>query len=199
MFYGLKLALGSRSSDSKWLLFLNKEANPNELLNNTHVPLNCEFLIVQNTQAQMYELKEAYRVNKGLPLHLTNFGSWSEETGLLASSKHIHTRRADLGGVVLKTCTLQGIALRISQVKNDKIIKIGGYLGMIWNMLQENLNFKSDYYESKSYGGQLENGSWTGMVGLLNRREMDACAAVFIMDINRITAIDFTAPVLNQR
>jgi ABC-type amino acid transport substrate-binding protein len=53
--------------------------------------------------------------------------------------------------------------------------------------------------EDKSSGTKLQNGSWTGVMGLLQKREVDMGFAYMIMTTERMEAVDFMAPILSSR
>lgn len=45
-----------------------------------------------------------------------------------------------------------------------------GYSADIMRIMQSTLNFTSTIVETQGFGSQTSNGSWTGMVGVLDRR-----------------------------
>ncbi|XP_071548112.1 probable glutamate receptor [Panulirus ornatus] len=47
-----------------------------------------------------------------------------------------------------------------------------------------------------AWGYRHDNGSWTGMVGMVNRGEADFAAQLFIVTTSRAEAVDFTGPVV---
>lgn len=55
--------------------------------------------------------------------------------------------------------------------------------------------FRVTYIESDSWGVNLPNGSWTGVVGMLVRQEADLAATGLMMTSDRLDVIAFTSPV----
>jgi hypothetical protein len=69
-----------------------------------------------------------------------------------------------------------------------------------WYFAAFNLH-RAEYHEpeDKSSGTKLQNGSWTGVIGLLQKREVDVSNAYVIMTTQRMDAVEFMAPVLSTR
>ena len=69
------------------------------------------------------------------------------------------------------------------------------------NILAERLNFTLEFIPSidGSYGNQLENGSWNGMVGMLQRGEADLAIPFLAMLAHRLDAIDFPKAITSYR
>jgi molybdate-binding protein len=49
------------------------------------------------------------------------------------------------------------------------------------------------------YGKQLDNGSWTGIMGLMQRGEADVTCVELTMEPKRSETVDYIAPLLNDR
>jgi molybdate-binding protein len=49
------------------------------------------------------------------------------------------------------------------------------------------------------YGKQVENGTWDGIMGLLARGEADVTSVELTMEPKRSEAVDYIAPLLNDR
>jgi hypothetical protein len=49
------------------------------------------------------------------------------------------------------------------------------------------------------YGKQMENGSWDGIMGLMERREADVTSVELTMESKRSETVDYIAPLLNDR
>ena len=59
-------------------------------------------------------------------------------------------------------------------------------------------NLKVDTLPTEGGGGlPLGNGSWSGCVGVLNRKEADVCTTGVDINIERKTVVDFTVPTDN--
>ncbi|XP_071526994.1 LOW QUALITY PROTEIN: probable glutamate receptor [Panulirus ornatus] len=65
-------------------------------------------------------------------------------------------------------------------------------------ILANTMNFTYKYARPAdgSWGGKLRNGSWTGMVGMLDRKEADIGLGPFGVSVTRAQVVDFTQPIL---
>ncbi|XP_050727640.1 glutamate receptor ionotropic, kainate 5-like isoform X2 [Eriocheir sinensis] len=78
--------------------------------------------------------------------------------------------------------------------ENSRLQTISGPMANMINILAEKLNFtyKLVQPEDGAWGSRLPNGSWTGMVGMVNRKEADLALGPFGRTENRAQAVDFT-------
>ncbi|KAG7162336.1 Glutamate receptor U1-like 7, partial [Homarus americanus] len=76
--------------------------------------------------------------------------------------------------------------------------KVTGPMNMLVDYLAKAHNFSYTYMRPPdgSWGHLNENGSWSGMVGMVVRKEADLASGPFGLNENRAKAIDYTAPVL---
>lgn len=76
-----------------------------------------------------------------------------------------------------------------------------GYFPAVWKQLEEILNFTSVHFPSVDNvtGIPEENGTWSGLVGMLQRKEIDVAVSEFIMDEQRSHVVEFTRPLLKSR
>ncbi|XP_047741456.1 uncharacterized protein LOC125179496 [Hyalella azteca] len=99
----------------------------------------------------------------------------------------------ELQGVPLKIAIAQGqreVGLVTSSPKQDRL---GGYLGSLIHLIADSANFSPRVVQDKSVGKRLDNGSFTGVIGRLQRREVDIGLASFTVLLRRVPAMDFTA------
>ncbi|KAK3879816.1 hypothetical protein Pcinc_007121 [Petrolisthes cinctipes] len=69
-----------------------------------------------------------------------------------------------------------------------------GYNADLIRILQSALNFTSIIVPAHGFGSITSNGSWTGMVGALARREADVAPMDFSPSLLRATVVDFGNP-----
>lgn len=83
----------------------------------------------------------------------------------------------------------------------DGTVKLAGFYAEVWTELERIMNFSSVNYPSidKVNGIPEKNGTWNGLVGMLQRHEIDAAVSNFLMNSQRSRAIDFTRPLLRSR
>jgi len=51
----------------------------------------------------------------------------------------------------------------------------------------------------KTDGNKLENGTWTSVFGMLQRREVDVAYIPVTMSSSRLDVVDFTMPAVEMR
>ncbi|XP_068209415.1 probable glutamate receptor [Palaemon carinicauda] len=82
----------------------------------------------------------------------------------------------------------------------NKRISVGGLMGDIVQAMSDTLQF--DYMAlmvpDNEFGIPLKNGSWTGMIGMIQRGEADFALGPFGTSYERETVIDFTIPVIHS-
>ncbi|OXU28208.1 hypothetical protein TSAR_008341 [Trichomalopsis sarcophagae] len=102
--------------------------------------------------------------------------------------------------------TLAGKNLRIATVKDSPFIAaqqgpLSGLFATILEELSSTLNFSmSIAYKEDSYGIYNEStGVWTGVIGRLDRKDVDLGVAEFTMTAQRLDSVDFTQPIMLSR
>ncbi|XP_069945068.1 probable glutamate receptor [Cherax quadricarinatus] len=77
-------------------------------------------------------------------------------------------------------------------------VQFQGSLGKLIQYLSEALNFTCSFVRppDRVWGVRLNNGSWTGMMGMVVREEVSIGAGPFIIDRWRAEAVDFTVPMV---
>lgn len=85
----------------------------------------------------------------------------------------------------------------LSQIDGE--IHGSGYFARVWEELSVRLNFKINYILSKdnSIGKLLPNGTWTGLIGMLTKNELDVAVSDFTITAQRVPYIDFSLPLLS--
>ncbi|KAJ9582993.1 hypothetical protein L9F63_022651 [Diploptera punctata] len=86
-----------------------------------------------------------------------------------------------------------------ANVQQKKVSASSRFFDLIWQSLELDLNFTSKYYEvpNNSFGTLMKNGSWSGLMGMLQRREVQASNTAIMMSSSRVLAADFMVPVLD--
>ncbi|KAK8392384.1 hypothetical protein O3P69_014622 [Scylla paramamosain] len=67
----------------------------------------------------------------------------------------------------------------------------------VFQLMAEYLGFCYEYLNVRyeKYGQLLDNGSWTGLMGMLQRREVDMGGTMFSVTWRRWQSVDFTVPL----
>ncbi|XP_068230709.1 probable glutamate receptor [Palaemon carinicauda] len=74
---------------------------------------------------------------------------------------------------------------------------IRGPVGELFNLIAKSMNFTYTLIEPPdgSWGSQLPNGSWKGMIGQVTRKEVDVALGPFGQTQSRSEVVDFTQPL----
>ncbi|XP_045124017.1 uncharacterized protein LOC123511973 [Portunus trituberculatus] len=88
-----------------------------------------------------------------------------------------------------------------SSVPEGRQLVVKGALDNIARYFSRALNFTIRYTlaSGRSFGTKLPNGSWSGMMGLVAREEVDLGAAPIAISQTRAEAVDFTMPLWTGR
>ena len=147
-----------------------------------------------------YAVYESYAVKGGSPIHTLLF-KWSPS--------HKEKRPASPNFLVHRK-NLQGVTLLNSWFKNPPFIKfiqdpnpnsVGFYVDVL-NALQSQLNFTTESVaprKGKWGRPQGNNGSWSGVVGMLHDREIDISAVGTLMNVGRHGVVDFLWPLFSKQ
>jgi hypothetical protein len=74
-------------------------------------------------------------------------------------------------------------------------------MGAVTGIVTICISCRAKYLEpgDKSTGTKLGNGRWNGVIGMLQKGDVDVSNAYVIMAAEREDAVDFTTPVLSTR
>ncbi|PSN40732.1 Ionotropic receptor 129 [Blattella germanica] len=179
-----------------WLLFLNSTVVGN--LRNVYIPFNCKLVAVRKCAGNLFVLTEIYQVQEKLPLRQNHLGSWSEGKEMKWIRGGLYHRRNNLQGLKISTAVID-VPGRMTVQRNEKNITIGDLFGTLWNMLERRLNFKMQHStpEINSWGWMENNGSWNGVIGMIQRGDVHMGACAIFVTSARIETIDFTMPLFD--
>ena len=72
---------------------------------------------------------------------------------------------------------------------------LAGFHGQLWKAIAKTLQLNFTLVDvTDEYGSRDENGSWTGMIGMLHRNEADIAVADFTPTKERYQVADFIMP-----
>nr|CAD7448994.1 unnamed protein product [Timema bartmani] len=183
---------------ARWLLFLNDSVE--HFFSNTNLPVDCNVLVAhQPLASDKVILSEVYRVTRNLPLTENYYGQWCIEEGFTAFSGTYYSRRSHLQGLVLRAAALNMPPTSEVKYKDNKI-QYGGYVGLVWNVIEEQMKFRTEYVLAHNMGtGSEVNGTWTGLVGMVVNNKVDVALELFSRSTERVNAIDFSSAVYYDR
>jgi hypothetical protein len=116
-------------SAARWLLFLDRRMSLEDYFSNTHVPVNCQFLVAQEQDVtkdncSAVTLTEVFRVHRTHPLLTYSRGTWSSCYGFAWSTVPFDVRRGNLHGAVIPSgiySAVSSVALRMAGNRNGYI------------------------------------------------------------------------------
>ena len=158
--------------------------------------LDSNILFYLDKDDGSYELTDIFSV-KGGPLIESEVGRWKSNHGMtLLNSKNRWERRTNLQRATLLNCEFEKHHGTVEIVKdiNGKIIDTKGYYPDKLYYITEKLNVTIEVIEAPSMLKLFDNGSWTGAMGFLQRREADVVGTGLGINHLRSNFIDFAIP-----
>ncbi|KAK7869354.1 hypothetical protein R5R35_012899 [Gryllus longicercus] len=189
----------------RWLLFLGQRSEEvtAQLAEGLKAPFDSEFLLAEVEDNGSVSLTEVYRVNSSLPLLSSRWGLWGEQTGLtVTGTGHVHSRRADLFGTTIRVAAGHDPPYDYLIKHTDgKRLNMEGYSSEVWKQLEMRLNFTTELYEANEneWGSIQEDGTWSGMIGMILNNKVDAGVNSFLVTPARASVIDFITPLVTSK
>ncbi|KAJ9590823.1 hypothetical protein L9F63_016154 [Diploptera punctata] len=185
---------------SKWLLLLDTSSVIEEFFAGCNIPFDCEFIVAHRNQDELIVLNEIYRVAKGLPLQIYNYGHWKSENDFNFTSLEFYRRRSNLNGLFIPAATIENPPITELE-ESEKGIKIKGFFGRIWNILEDQMNFTSSFTvpEDGERGLVMKNGTANGMIRMIEDEQVHVAVDAFGFSAMRAKVVDFTVPLLSTK
>ena len=141
------------------------------------------------------QIYDAYKIQADSNVTFKYFGSWNDKRGLSISKSDIWSRRVSLEGLHLRT--VSGFNPPATAYITDQCSTNNCFKGMypdIWNELSKKMNFT--YTVSREYEwGAIVNGTWSGMVGRLEKGTADIAVADITLTKDRSAVVQFLPPL----
>ncbi|XP_046746480.1 probable glutamate receptor isoform X4 [Diprion similis] len=182
-----------------WMIFLSEGSRASDFFSRMDIPFDCEFL-VSESNGTMEVITEVYRVSPGDVLRDLPFGTWSPTDGVRTTRLTFYQRRSNLFGKKLRVTSIENPPMStILTDEHGEMIGVGGLFGRILEILQEKMNCTFEYIACDSWGSISPNGTWNGMIALLNERKADLAASELVITTSRTQIVDFTIPIVSSR
>ena len=140
-------------------------------------------VIFYEQQGSSYKLVDMFSVKSGPPI-TSQLGTWDKINGItLEQKKHRWDRRRDLYGTrLVNNLGDYGSYAKLIRDKRGNVIGSEGELQNVLFYIVEALNATMETTEilGRVVWKRLQNGSWTGGIGVLQRMEADICRYVDI-------------------
>ena len=142
-------------------------------------------------QEDQITLWELYKIGPTLPIQSISIGQWTETKGLIFTKIHKWYRRSNLLGHTFEITTLVE-APYITKIEFDsktgKCNMEGSYADLL-NLYAKTLNFTYTYVPppDNAWGSLQNDGTWNGMVGLVQKEIVDFCKHFSFDLINQLS------------
>ena len=137
------------------------------------------------------EIYDIYKVSRDAKVILKKFGIWSPEYGLQVYNTNIWSRRNSLGGHHFRIVSAINPPA-VTYVEDNCTTKIcfRGMYADVWHDLSKKMNFT--YTSQRAYQwGSLINGTWNGMIRMLEQEEVDIAVTSHQVTKQRSTVVDY--------
>ena len=167
--------------------------------NDIELRLDSNIIFYREGAHSKYELMDQFAV-KGGPTITNTLGYWNMKEGIIIkTSMSRWERRTDLNRATFKNAlSYNGYWAHVIKNKNGSIIGSDGWFQEMLFYITDKLNLTLETLEvipKPSF--PLENGSWTGLIGLLQRKEVDVLSMGLGINYERSFVIDY--PLATQR
>ncbi|XP_011700362.1 PREDICTED: glutamate receptor ionotropic, delta-1-like [Wasmannia auropunctata] len=195
----------------KWLLFqdqktvIDNDNNANltstydnsilEIFEDLAIYPDSDVILARRFDGDFLELLSAYRPSPQRGVMWENRGNWTIENGLRMSTIDVASaRRRNLQQTALKSCLVMTDPNTINHLTDfkDKAIDPVTKVTYPWILhLVKRMNATISFEVTNSWGYRAENGSWSGMIGMLERREIDIGGTTTFLVSERIDVVQY--------
>ncbi|XP_011862474.1 PREDICTED: probable glutamate receptor [Vollenhovia emeryi] len=173
------------TNDDSWL----------KILGNLAIYPDSDVILARRFDGDFLELLSVYRPSPQRGVIWENRGNWTTESGLQMRTHDVASaRRRDLQQTALKSC----LVMTDPNTKNhltdfeDKAIDPVTKANYPWILhLVNRMNATVSFAETNSWGYRDQNGSWSGMIGMLERREIDIGGTATFLVPERIGVVQY--------
>ena len=166
---------------------------PLEYSDMIELKLDSNIVFYEVDKTGTYKLLDKYAVKGGPPI-TTELGTWDVSLGMkLHNYKNRWDRRTDLKGAeIINSLNTYGPWSILLKDSDGNVVGSMGELQELIFCITERLNLTIKTIEMpREAWKKLENGSWTGGVGVLQRKEADICSNGMGIVYDRSFDIDF--------
>ena len=167
------------------------------LLSEADAIANTNFTLALDSRLYLYKLKgklinlkEMYGINRNKIVQ--EIGTWSEDKGLSIMTTNMWERRNNLYGMQIRVATISYPLLHELHYDESGVYGKGLFLEPV-NILEDMLNFTLKLMPSSDgqWGAVDENGTWNGVIGMLNAGQADIAAACLSITEARGRVVNF--------
>ncbi|XP_028050022.1 probable glutamate receptor [Monomorium pharaonis] len=195
----------------KWLLFqdrktiIGNEDNTNstftyddsilKIFDNLAIYPDSDVIIAKRLDGNFFELLSVYRPSSQRGVIWENRGNWTIENGLKMRTLEVASaRRKNLQQTALKSCLVVTNPNTINHLTDfkDKTVDPVTKANYPWILhIVNRMNATVSFEVTNSWGYRTENGSWSGMIGMLERQEIDIGGTATFLVPERIGVVQY--------
>ncbi|KYQ54484.1 putative glutamate receptor, partial [Trachymyrmex zeteki] len=196
---------------TKWLLFqdrktiIDNDDNVNltftyddsvlEIFEDLAIYPDSDVILARRFDGDFLELLSIYRPSPQRGVIWENRGNWTTKNGLQMNTFDVASaRRKNLQQTVLKSCLVMTDPNTINHLTDfkDKSVDPVTKANYPWILhLVNRMNASISFEVTNSWGYRSENGSWSGMIGMLERREIDIGGTATFLVPERIGVVQY--------
>ncbi|XP_050465990.1 glutamate receptor ionotropic, kainate 5-like isoform X2 [Cataglyphis hispanica] len=194
---------------TKWLLFQDRNIsidNDNtkdfihndsilEIFETLAVYPDSDVVLAQRFDGDFLQIMSVYRPSPQRGVIWENRGNWTIENGVRMKTFDVASaRRRNLQQTALKSALVMTDPNTINHLTDfeDKLIDPVTKAGYPWILhLINRMNATVSFEITDSWGYRTENGSWNGMIGMLERREIDIGGTATFLVSERLGVVQY--------
>ncbi|XP_024223520.1 uncharacterized protein LOC105680798 isoform X3 [Bombus impatiens] len=196
-------ASGRFSAPIRWLLLRdgtiagNSMARVDRTFSDMAVYPDSEVIVATKLRVDdsFAEITSVYRPSPYHEVITEDRGNWTVDGGVRAANLHAASRRRrNLRRTPLKSCLVMTDPDTINHLTDyeNKHIDAVTKANYPWMLhIASRMNATIDFRVTNTWGYRLENGSWNGLTGMLQRREIDIGGTATYLIQQRIGVIDY--------
>ncbi len=175
-----------RTNYEYWLIDtsgMEDKASIDDAMNNLNLDFDDDVFLFDTINPETVKVKELYRIHESMPVSLLDYLTWSGKNGWQGTSLSKWQRRRNMKQAPLKIGGLPSKPYLYDFPEGDKIngkqyFNYGNPAGQFADVfldLQAILNFTYtlEKPDDKAWGIKYPNGSWNGMIRMLQFQEID--------------------------
>ncbi|THK32888.1 glutamate receptor ionotropic, kainate 4 [Diachasma alloeum] len=204
---------GSFVGPTKWLILQDLQTDSNATANENfhsgatdqaelrsvfedfHVFPDSEVIVGQKISDNSIKILSVYRPSPVRSLIIEDRGTWNSIDGIQLRDHDVSSRRrTDLQQTPLKACSVVTHPDTMNHLEDlkDKQVDVITKVGYAFSkLLAARINATVTFTFAASWGYKEKNGSWSGMIGEIDRNEVDFGATATFIIASRIDAVDF--------
>ena len=172
---------------------------PSSYKNDVRLRLDSNILFYTEINITEYEIHDIFAVKAGPSIAL-DVGLWEFDKGIrLKTRLNRWDRRTDLQQSTIVNCLRHNPPwAQYTKDKNGNTIGAKGYYQDILFYITDKLNMTTEIMDATGKIQLLDNGSWTGEIGSLQRREADVVSRGLGINLHRSSFIDYPYATFRQ-